>query len=101
MAPTIEPDAYLLLLAYRSRRPQRGDICVFDTSIGEPVVKRLAQKWDDERFRVCGDSPLSVPGIDLGPVEANALIGRAIFVLQPGALARIVKSIRLFIKLRY
>ena len=84
MAPTMAHGAYLLLRAYgRARRPQRGDICVFRTTQGQAVVKRLASPLGGGCFRVCGDSPLSAPGIDFGPVAEHALIGRVILNLRP------------------
>ena len=84
MAPTIADSNYLLLRVYgRTRRPQRGDICVFHTAQGQTVVKRLAQDLSDGRFRVRGDGPLSSPGTDLGSVAERALIGRVILNLRP------------------
>lgn len=84
MAPAVAHGAYLLLRTYGpTRRPRRGDICVFRTAQGQTVVKRLASPLDGGCFRVCGDGPLSAPGIDFGPVTERALIGRAILAMQP------------------
>ena len=84
MAPTMAHGTYLLLRLYgKRRRPRRGDICVFRTAQGQTVIKRLASPMGGGCFRVRGDSSLSAPGIDFGPVAERALIGRVILTSRP------------------
>ncbi len=83
MAPTLDAGAYVLLRRYSGRRrPQRGDICVFRTSTGQLMIKRVRREIGPGRFEVRGDGALSAPGIDIGPVAGQDMLGRVVFTLR-------------------
>jgi hypothetical protein len=83
MAPAIEPGAVVLVRGYGRRRPRPGDICVFRAREGGLMLKRIAACIEGGAFRVAGDSALSAPSVDIGPVAAQALLGRVLLTLRP------------------
>ncbi len=83
MAPTLDAGAYVLLRHYSDSRPRRqGDICVFRTSAGQMMIKRVRREIGPGRFEVRGDGALSAPSVDIGPVAAQDMFGRVVFTLR-------------------
>ncbi len=47
------------------------------------MIKRVIRETSPGYFEVRGDSALSAPSIDLGPVSVNDMVGRVIFTIRP------------------
>ncbi len=84
MAPTLSEGAYVLLRQYSARRrPRPDDICVFRATSVQTMIKRVVRETSPGYFEVRGDSALSAPSIDLGPVSVSDMVGHVVFTIRP------------------
>lgn len=91
MAPLLGDGDYVLLRRYsRSRPPRSGDVACI-ARVGQPLlIKRLAGRHEDGRFRLSGDGAASAPSIDLGLAAEHEIIGWAVISVS-GNRVRVVR----------
>ena len=90
MAPLLADGDYVLLKRYgKSRSPRTGDVVCVARKGELTLIKRLGERLEDGRFRLTGDAASSAPSVDLGLVDVNALIGRAVISISGNRIRKI------------
>lgn len=87
MAPTLDDGDYALARIPSSRRqPVIGDVVLFQRNGERPMIKRLADKADNDSFLISGDGALSAPRVDLGPVKKDDIQACLVVGITPTGL---------------
>ena len=87
MSPALRDGDYIVTKKPRSYRP--GFIYVINHSDLGQIVKRLSAVEKD-RYLFKGDNQASTPSSIIAPVSADRIIGRALWVIGPSGIRRVL-----------
>lgn len=88
MVPTLRcGDFVLIKIAASGRFYKTGDVVIMKR-LGEPMmIKRIVCRNADGSYKLAGDNADSIPKVDIGNVQQQQIVGKALVKLSPSGLS--------------